>query len=367
MIVTRPPSSSSSWTRRAPGPPATGPRPESPPPRRDGGIGGVPARTRRTVCAASASASESASASAFGRRQRHRDREQRRRDPILKIRSSWLRRPGPPVAVLEAHDVVELRRETSTRSLAALRATSGGALPGGCGRNRPAGAGSPASRPSLRHRAASTSPCQNKQGLVLSFMVLEREALARLEVEDLPGVPLVLREDRSRGPRAWGPSSSDGFALLDPDGRVSGRRRAPHGSGTSSRRRTSRTRAGALAAAPAAVESIRERASLTSGIATGVTDSSRISEADEHADADRVGGHLAADRDGPAERGRPPRRRSGSSGGSPDAAAGRAPRRRDWRGPPRARTGRGRWSRSRRSPPRARAGRRSAPPTEPRS
>ena len=57
-------------------------------------------------------------------------------------------------------------------------------------------------------------------------------------------------------------------------------------------------------------------------------------------------------------RARPPRRRAGSSAGSPDGAAGRATRPRGSRGRPRARTGSGRSCRSRRS--RSRGARRSA-------
>src|SRR5262249_17834679 len=37
-------------------------------------------------------------------------------------------------------------------------------------------------------------------GLVLSFMVLERQAVAGLQVQDLPGVPVVLREDQLVAP-----------------------------------------------------------------------------------------------------------------------------------------------------------------------
>ncbi len=55
------------------------------------------------------------------------------------------------------------------------------------------------------HRQCHLS-LQNIEGLVLSFMVLKREGVSRLDVKDLPGVPLVLGEDDLVPPR-FGDSS----------------------------------------------------------------------------------------------------------------------------------------------------------------
>src|SRR5690348_1924749 len=47
---------------------------------------------------------------------------------------------------------------------------------------------------------------KNVYGLVFSFVILEREQVAGLQVQDLPGVPLGLREDELVSPGLRHPS-----------------------------------------------------------------------------------------------------------------------------------------------------------------
>ena len=54
-------------------------------------------------------------------------------------------------------------------------------------------------------------PVQNKEGLVLSFMVLERQAMAGIQMQDLAGVAIVLGEDDLMPP--WLGNSSHGETI----------------------------------------------------------------------------------------------------------------------------------------------------------
>src|SRR6266851_7702279 len=181
---------------------------------------------------------------------------------------SWRRRPRSAVVVLEPHHVIELGRGNLDQIDRRLRAQP-------MAHSRPDAIGLAALEPDLLHLAFHLDgkddlPLQNKEGLVLSFMVLERKTMAGLQMQDLAGVPIVLGEDELVSPRLA--NFSHGGNTITRIGsqpwreplRIFSTSEAPEAASAFS------------ASTRARPESIAERPSLTPATATGVTESSRI-------------------------------------------------------------------------------------------
>src|SRR6266536_1679473 len=174
---------------------------------------------------------------------------------IIVRRPSRGGRAGAPVGVLQADDVVQFRRRHFDQVAAGVGAHAVTLA-------RTDAIRAPFGQPHFFHLAIDVDgkdhfTPENVEGLVLSFMVLEGEGLARLQMEDFPGITLVLGENQLVPPRL---------------------RHGPHG-----RPRISFSTSDASARSSAfsakactRVESIAKRESLTPAIATGVTETSRI-------------------------------------------------------------------------------------------
>lgn len=183
--------------------------------------------------------------------------------------SSRLFRSFAAIAVFEAHDVVQLGRgdldEVHGR-LGGQPMADPGPDPVRFARPEKDVPHLPVDLDGERHFAL-----ENHQRLVLPLVVLEREGLSGLQVQDFAGIPLVFGEDELVAPGFGDPPHGATLRGTAGGAAVSEKLRNIFSTSEASDAFTAFS-----ARARARSESIPDRTSLTPAMATGVTDSSRI-------------------------------------------------------------------------------------------